>query len=71
MSTTGGDLIQSDYIGIDATGTIAAPNGTDGVAVLFCANNNTIRNNVISGNKGNAIRLDGSNFRPIRERPGT
>ncbi len=68
VSNTGGDLIELDYVGVDTTGNVAAPNAGDGVAVLFSANNNTIFNNVISANGGNGIRLDGSNF---PNNPGT
>jgi len=65
-----GNQIQGCYIGINAAGTAAAPNGTDpnsfdidGIDILNGANNNTIggtsvaARNVISGNKGDGIFL--------------
>ena len=68
ISAAGGDVIENNYIGVNSTGGVAAGNGGDGVAVLYNANKNTILDNVISGNTGNAIRLDGSNF---PSNPGT
>ena len=53
--------IESNYIGTDAGGNVAKPNGT---GVLVITTGNTIRNNVISGNgSGGGIRLTGvANF---------
>lgn len=59
-----GNLIQGNYIGTDATGTLSLGNMDDGVLLL--APNNTIggttaaARNVISGNQEQGIRIQGS-----------
>jgi CSLREA domain-containing protein len=62
------NLIQNNYIGLDATGTSAVANGTYGVHV--CGSNNTIggtdpmARNVISGNTGNAVEIKAETGHP-------
>src|SRR5262249_6396711 len=65
-SMTTGNVIVGNHIGTNAAGTGALANGADGVDVVFGANNNTIggtvagSGNVISGNTGYGIRINGS-----------
>ena len=58
--TAGSDVIQVNDIGTDPTGTTGEANGGDGVLVTANSNNNQILSNVISGNTGNAIELNGT-----------
>ncbi len=62
-STTTGTSIAGNYIGTDATGSFAAANSGDGIRVLAGAGSTTIggtsRRNVISGNMGDGIQIDG------------
>ena len=59
LSVGGNDKIQSNYLGTATSGTTAAGNGLDGVLVQFGCNNNSILNNVISGNLRNGVYLNG------------
>ena len=60
----GGHLLRSNYIGTDATGMMAAPNGGAGVLIQNGTPHNSIGGpnpgdgNVISGNKGDGIRVE-------------
>src|SRR5690606_39201874 len=56
-------VIRNNYIGVDATGAAAAANEFDGVQLSGI--NNTIADNVISGNLGDGIEfaLGGANSR--------
>jgi parallel beta-helix repeat protein len=60
--TSSNNHILNNYVGTDATGTIAVPNGS-GVSIggfgspSFQASNNVIQNNIISGNGGPGINL--------------
>ncbi len=60
-----GTVIAGNFIGTDSTGTIARGNSGDGVRILAGAINTTIggttaaRRNVISGNAGDGIQIDG------------
>ncbi len=47
-------LIEKNYIGTDATGTVAKGNDT---GIIMTAPNSTIRNNVISGNRNTGLYL--------------
>ena len=55
--------VQGDYIGTDITGTVALPNGDDGVYISGGAANNTIggtvtgARNLISGNAGEGVDM--------------
>ena len=51
------NLVQGNFIGLDAAGTGAIPNSFAGVYVLSGASSNTILNNVISGNFSEGLRL--------------
>jgi hypothetical protein len=61
LATNGGNVIQGNFIGTDATGTIAVPNLGDGIIVDSGTNliggTNVASANVISGNTGNGIVL--------------
>jgi hypothetical protein len=50
----------SSYLGVDPTGTVAKPNGMNGVLVAG-TNTPTISSNVIGGNRGNGIFIFNSN----------
>jgi hypothetical protein len=60
------NLVQGNFIGLDATGAADLGNGEDGIAILAGAANNQVggtsalARNVISGNGGNGILLHGS-----------
>lgn len=64
-----GDAIQGNFIGTDATGTVAVANGSDGIliqdggSVTIGGTGNA--GNVISGNGGSGIYLLGSNAKNI------
>lgn len=66
---TTGTVIAGNYIGLNATGDAALPNGTEGVTVAFGPSavrigtnadgvNDTAERNVISGNKGWGINIE-------------
>jgi CSLREA domain-containing protein len=63
---TNGNLVQGNYIGTDAGGTAALPNGVRGVFITASAANNTVggavvgARNVISGNTGPGVLLGGT-----------
>ena len=60
-----GNLVEGNYIGLNAAGNAALPNSSDGILVDTAATNNTIGGtaaaaaNVISGNGSYGIQLDG------------
>jgi parallel beta-helix repeat protein len=66
-----GNVLSGNFIGTDATGTIALGNGQDGVAITNSSNNSLIgctlfQNpfvfyNVIAGNHGNGLSINSSN----------
>ena len=56
--TTGNQIIDNK-IGTDQSGNVAVPNSDDGVRVVQGANNNTVRENLISGNRARAVAVDG------------
>jgi hypothetical protein len=68
LDTNGGDVIQGNYIGTDATGAVAQPNGGNGIQIINTPSNtigttspiSTTQLNVISGNIGEGIRIDGA-----------
>ena len=63
----GGDLVSGNYLGVNATGQTAAPNGSGGL-MISGASNNSIGlpvqggGNVISGNGGDGVQIVG----PVR-----
>lgn len=54
------DTITDELIGLTAAGTVAAPNGGNGVTIEGNATKNTISADVISGNIGSGIRITGT-----------
>jgi hypothetical protein len=60
------NLVEGDYIGTDVTGTVAIGNISGGVFLISGATDNTVggttaaARNVISGNVGNGVFIDGS-----------
>ncbi|HYD60493.1 MAG TPA: DUF4347 domain-containing protein [Noviherbaspirillum sp.] len=66
------NIVQGNTIGMNAAGTVAYPNGGHGVYLQNGANNNTIGSgaagagNIISGNLGHGIRIDGSTGNSIK-----
>jgi uncharacterized repeat protein (TIGR01451 family) len=67
-------VIAFNDIGTDPTGTIAEGNGGDGILVTYHNNTNQIFGNVIAGNKGNGIYLNGLTGAPaitIEPNPAT
>jgi parallel beta-helix repeat protein len=54
-----GNTVQGNYVGVDAAGTAALPNGTSGIWIAS-SNNNTVRDNVISGNVEDGLWLAGT-----------
>jgi parallel beta-helix repeat protein len=60
-ATSTNNLIEQNYIGTNPAGTAAGSAGTNntkaGVFIQFGASNNTINNNVISGNKGFGVYI--------------
>jgi parallel beta-helix repeat protein len=59
LNQASGNLVLNNYIGVDATGTIAQANGGDGVRLFSGSSNNMISKNIISGNTGNGVYLSG------------
>lgn len=62
IDTGGGNVIEGNYIGTDATGAVAAANNQSGVFILSSSNNRiggltTAVRNVISGNFGNGVHM--------------
>ncbi len=61
-----GNQIAGNYIGTWATGDLALPNGSDGIYIAECTAPNTVggalavQRNVVSGNTGSGIHLEGS-----------
>jgi CSLREA domain-containing protein len=66
-SASMGNNVIGNYIGLDSSGAIAFPNGSNGVMLANGAHGNTIggnvagKRNVISGNSQNGVQIDGSN----------
>ena len=58
-ANTPGNVVEGNYVGTDATGTTALPNGQSGV---HCSafSLSVVKNNLISGNTGPGITIDGS-----------
>jgi parallel beta-helix repeat protein len=68
LTNTSGNIIQGNFIGPDATGANAAPNGYEGIYLLTGADGNVIggtapgAGNVISGNTYRGIYATGTNI---------
>ncbi len=56
-TSTTGNVLNNNYIGVMAGGTFLAPNQGDGISVLEGAVDTKIVNNTIGGNGGNGIHL--------------
>jgi len=75
VGATNGNRVTGDYIGTNAAGDTALPNGSDGVWVY--GENNTVggsspgEGNVISGNEGAGVALHGSGNRVSGNHIGT
>lgn len=52
--------ISDCYIGTDASGTVARPNGIDGVLFIHGAQNGKVESSLVSGNGSSGIRISGS-----------
>ena len=52
------NTVEGNYVGVNAAGTAPLPNGR-GLNLVLGASNNTVRNNVVSGNSGVGIRIAG------------
>ena len=65
-TTTAGNLVQSNAIGLDLGGTFAVPNAGEGIDLFGGATNNTvgggfaIAGNVIAGNAKHGVQLNGA-----------
>jgi len=57
------NMVQGNWIGLDATGTAALPNTFSGINVLSGAHHNSVLDNVISGNATEGLRLAGAGTR--------
>lgn len=63
---TSSNTVAGNYLGTNATGTAAVPNGTHGVSITNSATGNTVggltgtAGNLISGNTGKGIAIEGS-----------
>jgi uncharacterized repeat protein (TIGR01451 family) len=62
MEIGGFNVIRADYIGVDPTGTVAAPNGNHGIFITNSASNtiggpSVADRNLISGNKGDGLQV--------------
>jgi hypothetical protein len=63
---TNGNVVKGNYIGTDASGTVAVPNGSQGVLIRAGPQNNTIggtavgEGNVIAFNDGDGVWVDGT-----------
>ena len=65
IDTNGSDVIQANYIGTDKTGATAAPNTGNGIQIIAVPNNTvggaaSAMRNIISGNTGEGVRIDGT-----------
>ncbi|MBC8446133.1 MAG: right-handed parallel beta-helix repeat-containing protein, partial [Chloroflexi bacterium] len=55
--TTTGNTLRNNRIGTNAAGTAALPNGSDGIRLHASAHDNTIEQNLVSGNNGIGVHL--------------
>ena len=65
IDTNGGDVIQGNYVGTNPAGTQAAPNTGNGIQIIAVSNNTvggaaSAMGNIISGNGGEGVRIDGT-----------
>jgi parallel beta-helix repeat protein len=55
--TSNGNVVQGNFIGTDATGTLDRGNTDNGVSIKNGASNNTVANNLISGNADAGVKV--------------
>ena len=60
----GFNTVELNYIGTDVNGTAALANDSDGVTIAEAAHDNTIDNNLISGNSYSGVGINGLNEPP-------
>jgi CSLREA domain-containing protein len=65
---TDDNVVKGNYLGTNASGTAALPNRVNGMYIAVGARNNTVEDNLISGNgqRGVHIRASGTNDNTIR-----
>lgn len=66
IETNGDNLVEGNYIGTDVSGSADLGNGGSGVHIIESTNNivggsTSAARNVISGNQGEGVRIDGAN----------
>lgn len=59
LDITGGNTIQGNYVGTDVTGTVVQANHGNGIHIIATPDNQIV-GNVISGNGGEGVRIDGT-----------
>ncbi|MCG8460753.1 MAG: right-handed parallel beta-helix repeat-containing protein, partial [Holophagales bacterium] len=65
--TTRGNLIESNRIGTDASGSVALGNNSHSISLQSLAELNTIRGNTIAAGSNNGVRIDGSSGALVEE----
>ena len=67
-TNTSGNVVQGNFIGLNPTGNSAISNNSDGVAIYFGAQSNSVVQNVISGNTftGIAIASPGTEYNIVQ-----
>ena len=60
IETNGFNTLRNNYIGTNATGTAAATNSGNGIHIVDSAANTIGAHNLVSGNAGEGIRIDGA-----------
>lgn len=62
--------IRNNYIGLDASGTALVPNGGPGIRAADNVSDLRVQENLIGGNVGDGIAIDGSGARAVLSRNG-
>jgi len=63
---TNDNVVRGNYIGTDASGTAALPNGEEGVVIAGGAQGNTVQGNVISGNTDSGVHITDSDNNVVK-----
>ena len=58
LQTNGNNLIEANFIGVDATGTVPRGNQGDGILLIYGTSDNVIDGNVISSNLSDGIEIN-------------